>query len=387
MPASITTRLPFSRTSSSSADDEFATLLLPPQTTPFTPSHNADCTLSVYCKDLTYADGAIHLRSGLACQAVNVLGRAKIWYEPRCFPDGYFTLFNNMYKEIDEGMGTAAALEEPRWSTLAYPGSACLDDWTTACVTAVTDGVSQYSQAWCCPRGSWTCVSSGNDAGPSVRSGRYCASVMGMSSTEVWMVWDPPYTEPEGNGQYSTWTAVIGGAPAEYAATVYHEVFPLQLAVTSSVSDMPSSTNTSQEPGGNSNSVSVLFGGVVVGIAIGTALGVLGALCGAIFLYRRRRKRRAGHNNSGGPGPSPQLDETAADKPEPEGGSAAQAKETTQIAELDAGASRSELNGSGIELRCATVSPLSSFGPDPIGSDGISPSTDSRHNTVFEMSG
>ncbi|KAI1799344.1 hypothetical protein F4811DRAFT_568350 [Daldinia bambusicola] len=377
MSASITTRLPFSRTPS-----------LPPQTTPFTPPRNADCTLSVYCKDLTYADGSTHLRTSLTCQAVNVFGRAKIWFEPRCFPDGYFTLFDNMYKEVDEGIGTDAALEEPRWSTLAYPGSACLDNWTTACVTAVTDGVSEYSQAWCCPSGSWTCVSSGNDAGPSVPSGRYCASVMDMSLTEVvWMVWDPPYTELDMEGQYSTWVAVVSGWPAEFAPTVYHEVFPLQLTATSSAAGMPSSASTSQEPGGNSNSVSVLFGGVIVGIAIGTALGVLGALCGAIILYRRRRKRRIGHSNGGDPEPSPQIDEPVADKTKPKGGSAAQAKETTQIAELDAGASRPELNGSGSELRRATVSPLSSFSPDPIGSDAISPSADSRHNTVFKVSG
>ncbi|OTB11348.1 hypothetical protein K445DRAFT_15804 [Daldinia sp. EC12] len=388
--SAITTRLPFSRTGPADEPSTTETLLLPPQTTPFTPPHNAYCELSVYCKDLTHSDGLVPLSSGLACQAVNALGEGKIGFETRCFPDGYFTLFNNMYEEIGQELGTTAA-EEPGWSTLAYPGSACLSGWTTACVTAVTDGNSEYSQAWCCPPDSWTCMPSESNGGLSVRSGRYCASAVTLS-TEVWMAWDPPYTDPVDHERYSTWIAPMRGLPTGFAATVYHEVFPLQLTMASS---MPSGTNTNQgsdsdasSAGGSSNPVTVVFGGVIVGIAIGTALGVLGALCGAIFLYRRRRKRRTVRSsNDEDPTPSPQNDELMPEKPEPEGDPAAQAKDMIQMAELDVGASRSEINGSGPELRRATVSPLSSFGLDPMGSDEISPSSDSRHESIFEMSG
>ncbi|KAI0378460.1 hypothetical protein F5Y04DRAFT_291040 [Hypomontagnella monticulosa] len=210
----------------------------PPQTTPFTPPHSADCTMSVLCEHLTYsnyADGNQSL-SGMSCQAVNRLGRREVGTQTACFPEGYLTIFKST-SETHSGTKSTKILptESPGSLTLAYPGSACISGWTTACTTTITARGSKDPQTWCCPPGSWTCASQQpHIAAFSLHSsqeeaavtGRYCASVM-TEATEIWMSWDPPMTLSD-DGMYHTWTASVTAEPTQSAATVFHPVFPLR---------------------------------------------------------------------------------------------------------------------------------------------------------------
>ncbi|KAI2784043.1 hypothetical protein F4815DRAFT_265330 [Daldinia loculata] len=179
--------------------------------------------------------------------------------------------------------------------------------------------------------------------------------------------------------------------PTEYAATRYHRAFPLQLTAVPDVPNESSGMDLTSASGDQTSSASsfpILSGGAIAGIEVGVTVCILGALCGAIVLYRRRRgKRRTGDDDGGDSRSNPPGDDPLLDKPELEGSSMARAREVMPKVELDAAASRTELSGSGPESRRGTVSPFSSLSPNPAGSDMIFPLVDSRHKSIFEMSG
>ncbi|KAI0013334.1 hypothetical protein F4779DRAFT_565061 [Xylariaceae sp. FL0662B] len=368
------------------------TITLPPQTTPYTvPSNPELCRMSVYCKYMSHAYFAPrgHPLSGEICQAVH--GRTAdngeitgVQYIESCYPDGYFTVFNDLFGEIRQ------ATSEPyegASSTLAYPGTVCISDWTTACVTTVTHEDSLYTQAWCCPQGRpdgpWQCTDRQGDRDPGFL-GRHCISRM-TESTPIWISWDPPATF--GNMDYYTWTVTVNSVPAEYAASVYHSVFPLQYTANAST---PASGNNSTAATGGSQPVagSDLSRGAVAGIAVGVILFVLGILVASFFFYRKRKKAATGEPEQ--PPETEQATEIYRGKPELEGTLVAQAREVIPKAELDAGDSErqrptSELPAEGSQQ--GTISPLGSLSPNPTVSDGIYPSPESRHRSVFEMPG
>ncbi|KAI2631982.1 hypothetical protein GGR54DRAFT_11371 [Hypoxylon sp. NC1633] len=350
-------------------------LYLPPQITPFTPPADVDCSVSVYCKYLTYEVYTMfdHELSGLGCQGVNVIGPGMLAYETRCFPDGYFTIFDNLYEEIRQIPGTPT--EGPGSSTLAYPGTACLSGWTTACTTTLTNNGGAYPQAWCCPPGSWTCAANEHTGLDTVQliPGRYCASVL-TGATDIYMTWDPPFTA-QGGSEYYTWPVEVTSEPSEYAATVYHRVFPLLLtANTFDAAAMPTTLDSNIAASDNAivgpaddASVAALSKGAIAGIAIGAAVFVLGlGAVGVYVLFVRRRQNKnnlAGGSSSGAD--SPPDGHVSGDKSELGG---------NPVAEMEA---QNSGHGSG------TISPLS---PNPAGSNGMFPSPDSRHRSLFEMS-
>ncbi|OTB04321.1 hypothetical protein M426DRAFT_11698 [Hypoxylon sp. CI-4A] len=283
-------------TSSSSS----SSLILPPQTTPFAPPPGSDCALSVYCRYLNYWDyqsrSDEHSMSNMPCQAVNVHSvldsasesgqesryRTEPWYNTDCFPEGYTDLFRSMNAEVpfDVPMDALGA------STLAYPGTECLSGWSTACTTTMTAGGSEYPEAWCCPQ-DYT-----------------CATKEGIA-----MSWNPPFTD-DGGQTYTAWTAGVSSEDdAEFAATVFHRVFPLQLTMSTSDSaqtqltttgenttDFPtesgsngSSTNQSNSSDTSSSHSSSLSTGAIAGITIG-AVVFLGILFCLFLFYRKENK-------------------------------------------------------------------------------------------------
>ncbi|KAI2610928.1 uncharacterized protein GGS25DRAFT_172956 [Hypoxylon fragiforme] len=423
-----------------------APLTLPPQTTPFTPPADADCALSVYCPFLTYwlyTQGG-HQLSGMPCQALNKLDASEprqIGYRPECLPPGYYTLFDNLVTEMDPRI-PGVPTESDGGSTRAYPGTACVSGWTTACTTTITaeinagDGGAEgtYPQAWCCPPGGWECTATEAIGVP----GRHCQSVM-TEATNIWMTWDPPFTDLT-RGEYYTYPAGVTSEAKENGATIYHRVFPLQLTMvataeaTAEGGGSGGSSDAQQTSSGigdgdgdaiDSAAAPALSKGAVAGIAVGVVLLVMLLGAGAfILLYRRRRKKKGEENGvgsgSGGDGPESTseykpdaLDPTLppppllmtmtmtggilGDKPELEG-SSVQLPHVLPKAELEARTPpgyhnhlrpSSELDASGPVSHRGTVSTMTGgyMSPNPTGGDGIFPSPDSRYRSVFEMPG
>ncbi|KAK7757276.1 hypothetical protein SLS62_000825 [Diatrype stigma] len=216
--------------------------VLPPQTTPFVPSPGPEaCELSVYCSFLsqyvyqTIAEHGGHPLGGEQCTAAQTSkfsAGSVMAHISRCYPDGYFDIFNTLtLRPRQDGASAAAAAqkheeEEERGSTaldsaLAYPGSACMSGWTTACTTTVTQGGRGYPQAWCCPPGEWACARAEGD--------RRCSSIL-TGRTAIWLTWDPAFTSLDGYEWY-TYPTWVKSEAVENAATVWHDVFPLQMTV------------------------------------------------------------------------------------------------------------------------------------------------------------
>ncbi|KAI2634276.1 hypothetical protein GGS26DRAFT_590119 [Hypomontagnella submonticulosa] len=285
-------------------------LTLPPQTTPFTPSPDVDCTMSVLCEDLTYsnyADGSQSL-SGMPCQALNKLGRRELGTQTACFPEGYISLFAPLTSEIYTGTdsGIPSVTKSPESLTLAYPGSACISGWTTACTTTVAAEGSEYPQAWCCPPGSWTCATeqprvagvSREDPGEGAATGRYCASAM-TEPSEIWMSWDPPVTLSD-DGSYKSWTASVTAEPLESAATVFHPVFPLQLTANNGIDgrgEQVTDSPPTRKSGGHKREDYMTYGSnpnlstpAIIGVVIFSTVFLL-AMIGIAFIVRHRYNR------------------------------------------------------------------------------------------------
>ncbi|KAI1376158.1 hypothetical protein F4677DRAFT_420464 [Hypoxylon crocopeplum] len=368
-------------------------LSLPPQITPYTPPPDVDCAISVYCKFLTYwyYVGGKHQLSGMGCAAVNSLEVGVLGYRTECFPEGYYTIFDNLLEEIRLIPGTPT--ESGDSSTLAYPGTACVSGWTVACTVTLKDSIDTYTQAWCCPPGSWSCALTEHQGLGADRpiTGRHCSSLM-TESTDIYMTWDPPYVDGGDSQDYYTWTVGVTSEPTEYAATIYQRVFPLQW--TAGASNAPG-VQPSAFDGGvavnttgpvNEASVAVISKGAIAGISVGAVVFIFGVIWGIAMFYRRRQmKNGVAGTSSSGPN-APPSERPVGDKPELEGSPMAPA---VPRAELDAQhlSPTSRLDGSGAGSQRETVSPLSPLSPNQTGSDGIFPSPDSRHKSVFEMPG
>ncbi|RYO88228.1 hypothetical protein DL766_009305 [Monosporascus sp. MC13-8B] len=339
-------------------------ITLTPQTTPFAAAQGGACELSVYCWQLTYLNylsSHQHL-SGLQCEALHSSprdGTPALGYRTECFPEGYLDVFPGL--TMEPSMASLAHADP----TLAYPGTACVSDWTTACTTTVTGaGGTAYPQAWCCPPGAWTCPAAPRGDGKD--PGRRCASVL-TEKTEIWMTWDPPFSLPTGDAY--TWPAGVSAEPAEYGATVYHDVFPLVLTTSLSAarqqvtgSDDGDDTHAPPPPPAipDERALPVLSIDAAAGIAVGAVVFVLVAILGGLFFFVRRLKRAKRPVDAGDDTPATSTQHSDGDavvsdrKPELQGASAV-ARGTEWIvapkAELDAarGAERrrqlSELDG------------------------------------------
>lgn len=352
---------------------------LPTQVTPFS-SHvpGYPCYLSIYCPFLTYWNyiSTPNALRGQQCLGVYSGGEfgAVLTQRQECYPSGYFTIFPDEYKSM---IPVDAKPNEGDRSTLAYPGTACLSGWTTACTTTLTHQGFPYSQAWCCPSGGWSCATEtgiSDEAAPQ----RLCQSPL-SEEDNIWMTFDPAYTH-SGSEDY-TWTAHITSVEPQNAATVFHKVFPLQLTTRVEPSIGGQGT-TPSEPAGNGNDTSGahLPRGAIAGIAVGSSLAVLCIAFGMFLMYRRRKKsapehetvalQQTTHQQDSWEG-KPELDGTTVTRPEEEPKS-----------ELDANdAARAST------VPTASVSELGALSPRSPGTGDGFPSPESRHSHVFEMQG
>ncbi|KAI1761036.1 hypothetical protein GGR53DRAFT_46963 [Hypoxylon sp. FL1150] len=236
------------------------TYVLPAQTTPFSPARQsgdkgtgvpAQCSISVYCRGLTYsalssrtASGDPHPLEGQQCagvqgtsSATDGTGYHAVGFEDACWPTNYFALFDDEWNELADAPRTS---RNTAASTAAFPGGNCLAGWTTACTTTVTAGASPllayYPQAWCCPPGAWSCASATADD-DHLAPQRLCRSlVLEPAQTEIWMSWNPPFQISTRHGSTDDWqdahtwkAQVPGETDSARAATVFRKVFPLAL--------------------------------------------------------------------------------------------------------------------------------------------------------------
>ncbi|KAI1256284.1 hypothetical protein MGN70_002447 [Eutypa lata] len=152
----------------------------------------------------------------------------------------------------------------------------------------------------CCPPGSWTCATS-SPGWDSNNSGRRCMSLL-TGQTEIWLTWDPPFTAQDLQEWY-TWPTWVASEAVQDAATVWHDVFPLQLATSglgvavqptasgnksvTAINVAASSPNYVSEAVPISTMTSTT---TIVAVATVVVLGPLAALL--IFLMRMRRKKK-----------------------------------------------------------------------------------------------
>ncbi|KAJ0165202.1 hypothetical protein CTA2_12043 [Colletotrichum tanaceti] len=162
--------------------------------------------------------------------------------------------------------------------SLAYPGTACLSGWTSACATTVQRASGkQYFQTWCCPSG-WDCltISSGQDQIPH----RECVSLL-TTPTEVWI--NDIATTGGGESTASpSWRKVsLSNLPSGGPIVVNHPAFPLYGRVPVGDGEAAKQTGLSTR--------------AVAGIAIGIAVVVLVLLGSCAFVCMKKRKQdRAG---------------------------------------------------------------------------------------------
>jgi hypothetical protein len=297
------------------------TMSLPPQITPFIyPTSMNMCDLSVYCPEMSSIDYSMisathgHPLAGENCLAIEVTNQTQAGHDPRCYPEGYFTLFPDEWQELNM-MGSAN--NEGDRSTAAYVGGAAILGWTIACTTTITHQDSLYPQAWYCPPGEWECAAStaiSDEAAPQ----RLCRSLV-TGATWVWMSWDPPLTYLDGVELY-TWNVQVTAEEPQYAATVYHKVFPVQMGPApaldvkvagrvapatigsvsySTVPGTSFATGTTDGSGRGHSGMHMASGpstplsaGAKAGIGIGVSIAFFGLLLGAVILYRRRKMSR-----------------------------------------------------------------------------------------------
>ncbi len=176
--------------------------------------------------------------------------------------------------------------------SVAYPGTACVSGWTTACETTLEVSGTAYTQTWCCPDSGWSCTM---EAGflwePS--SLRRCVSTI-TTPTNVYYQTDE--------------TTSLSWINSESAVTLYHDIFALQALATSTegttMTKLPTATRnadgttmselttTTRSADGSSNTERGLGAGVIVGIVLGMLI-LLGGLVAGIWFYRRSKNRAA----------------------------------------------------------------------------------------------
>lgn len=159
-------------------------------------------------------------------------------------------------------------------ASLAYPGTACISDWTTACTTTLTlESAQTFVQTWCCPPGSYSCLTAWGEATP----WRDCVRLL-STPTEVWVnnIATSGGTEKT---LWSSWRKVsLSDLPSSGPLSVKHPVFPLY-------GHAPfQSTNGTNEAG--------LATGAIAGIVVGAVVLALLLLGGGVFVCLRKRKQK-----------------------------------------------------------------------------------------------
>lgn len=321
-----------------------STIILPPQTTTFTPPPACSASASIWCS-VTAADMSIvsecflwdivnatnNIPANDACYPGQ--GYGEIWYRDQTWSEDPQTRTFVCQRITETNSKTLGDI-----STLAYPGSACLSGWTTACTKTIVVSPGQYdTQTWCCPS-NFVC----ND-----QSGRDCSSIL-STPTSLWVndACAASACLSSSNGkqilfdQYD-FSPSAGRAPI----TVYHELFPLSAAASVPTASMTSnaaggSISTAASTAVSSGTHSGLAPAAAAGIGVGVAIGVILLLGGVGLFWFLRRRRRA---DVPAPAPAPvqvNVEAGGSGKPELSGDGAVQkvsAKQTeSHLVELSA---------------------------------------------------
>ncbi|KAI0026031.1 hypothetical protein F4780DRAFT_3510 [Xylariomycetidae sp. FL0641] len=232
---------------------------LPPQTTPFVPPIDAsECSkLPVWCpgwpSDFNCYAGDLNDNNGTCTPD---------FYRSDCYPSGYQDIYSATGTWDDQ-------------SETAFPGTACLSGWSTGCTTTISASNSNISQAWCCPTG-FSCP--GSDWAQSftglITPSRVCTSQIQVSDVVYVRANKTSYTPTVLSA--SAWTST----PELASLLAIRPVFPLQ-------SQSPDNSTESEQ-------VAMFDTPRLVGAIVGSVLGALVLVLGAV-LFRRRliRQRRS----------------------------------------------------------------------------------------------
>ncbi|OHE97056.1 hypothetical protein CORC01_07665 [Colletotrichum orchidophilum] len=230
-------------------------LSMAPQTTPFTPPSGV-CSVDIRC-----LVGKVEEFTGdVECLRDQVVAETTASLPTQCFPESYAAIWRpsgNTFSDV---------------ASVAYPGTACISGWTTACVTPLTlESGQTYTQTWCCPS-SYTCLTPAPGGTPY----RDCVSLL-STSTEVWI----NNIATSGGRESTLWSSwrkiTLTGIPSVGPLSVKHPVFPLYGRFPSQGSDV-----------GDVG----LSTGAIAGIAVAAVVFVLLLLGTGLFVCLRKRKQK-----------------------------------------------------------------------------------------------
>ncbi|KAF5525166.1 hypothetical protein CGCA056_v002775 [Colletotrichum aenigma] len=229
---------------------------LAPQTTPFSAT---DSVCSIVPKGIRCEERANEVVPRNVCWGLQFVEETRTWFPTQCFPKSYTDIYKP-FKDFSDLV------------TLAYPGTACISDWTSACLTTLDLTNSQrYIQKWCCPPG-WDCYT--QPEGDSVT--RDCYSVV-STPTDIWFY--PIVTTGKSDRTITTsWTKVpLTDLPNQGPIEVHHPVFPLEVRV-------PIQDDKTEASG--------LSTGAIAGTAVGVFVVALALVGGGLFVCLRKRKQK-----------------------------------------------------------------------------------------------
>ncbi|KAJ1335227.1 cell wall integrity and stress response component [Microdochium nivale] len=294
-------------------------ITLPPQQTPFIPP--TVCDLSVYCpymSDKLYSSKAAlasHPLSGQQCHAFYTTSgnpTDRIRHVEACMPQGYRQLYggDGAFDLNSPPIGT----DMDAMLTSAYPGSACMLGWTSACVNSIErQTAGRATQFLCCPGGGWRCLATISNSDNTGRKHRLCERII-TEATELWMSFDPPETNAYLDHQLYTWHRPVSAeGQSQFAATAYHYALPLQddaihgdlYSPVSTASDAIAETSSGTLDGMSSSLSSnhpsaPLTSGEVAGIVIGATAVVFLVLLAGLFACHRHHHHRQQHKHCRG---------------------------------------------------------------------------------------
>ncbi|KAK7949542.1 hypothetical protein PG988_016181 [Apiospora saccharicola] len=253
------------------------TFWLPPQTTPFTPSgygRQLSCEPSIGCNNIgeCWPSGCTTSCTPKWITTWPPSSASVDATRPECFPTGYYSIGSHL--------------------DVAYPGTACMSGWHSACATKFGFQGHTYSQIWCCPAGEFKCLATETTANSTMRA---CVST-GLNPRE----YDPLFA-PDGYGDPTAITTIVYPTLPTGKGVLYKiDAIPLQIppkttssllplttvSVTASIDYGPRETAAS-DPADEPRQLSK---GSIAGAISGSILGAL-IVAATIFVCIRRRRR------------------------------------------------------------------------------------------------
>ncbi|KAF4822814.1 hypothetical protein CGCTS75_v010559 [Colletotrichum tropicale] len=229
---------------------------LAPQTTLFSAT---DSVCSIIPKGIRCEGKANEVTPRTICWGLQFVEETTTSFPAQYFPKTY----TNIFKPFDDFDDV---------TSLAYPGTACISDWTAACTKTLDLTSSQrYVQVWCCPPG-WNCY----DPPTGKADTRDCYSIV-STPTDIWFY--PIVTTGRSDSTITTsWTKVpLTDLPNQGPIEVHHPVFPIEVRI-------PTQDNKTEASG--------LSTGAIAGTAVGVIVVVLALVGGGLFVCLRKRNQK-----------------------------------------------------------------------------------------------